>query len=95
MARKERLTVTIDPDLLEAGHQAVAAGRANSLSAWVSRALADRVAAERRLEALRAAIALYEAEFGELSSEEIAAQEHADRRAALVVRGPVRSGNTP
>ena len=127
MARKERLTVTIDPDLLEAGQQAVASGRADSLSAWVSGALADRVAADRvvvvvreggkgacaplsraaitrrffvkardcgprrprigrsdlnrRLEALRAAIAQYEAEFGEITSEEIAAQALADSRA--------------
>ena len=92
MARKERLTVTVDPDLLEAGQRAVAAGRADSLSAWVSRALADRVAAERRLESLRGAIAAYESEFGAISTEEIAAQERADRRAALVVRGPARTG---
>jgi hypothetical protein len=82
-SRKKRLTVTIEPDLLEAGQQAVAAGRARSLSAWVSGALADRVAAERRLEVLRAAIAVYEAGSGPISPEEIAAQQRADRRDRL------------
>lgn len=91
MARKERITVTVDPDLLEAGQRAVAAGRSESLSAWVSRALEERIATERRLEALEEAIAAYEAEFGVISASEIAEQRVADRRAAIVVRGPGRS----
>jgi len=32
--RKERLTVTVDPDLVRAGNDAVSEGRAESLSAW-------------------------------------------------------------
>ena len=40
MPRKERLTVTVDASLVVAGNQAVAAGRAESLSAWVNLALA-------------------------------------------------------
>ncbi len=90
MARKERLTVSLDPELVAAGERAVAAGRAESLSAWVSRALADRVETERRLEVLQGSILAYEAEFGSISADEIAAQERSDRRAAIVVRGPGR-----
>lgn len=48
-ARKERLTVTVDRTLLDAGNQAVSDGRADSLSAWVNLALAERVTKERRL----------------------------------------------
>ena len=55
-ARKERLTVTVDPALIEAGNDAVAEGRAESLSAWVNAALAARVATERRLAALADAV---------------------------------------
>src|SRR5258708_29687236 len=44
--RKERLTVTVDRAVLDAGNETVAAGRADSLSAWVSRAVAERVAKE-------------------------------------------------
>lgn len=85
--RKERLTVTVDPDLIDAGNKAVAEGRAHSLSGWVNAALVDRAARDRRLEALASAIAAYEAEYGEITDEEMAAVERADRQGAVVVRG--------
>jgi hypothetical protein len=86
-ARKERLTVTVDSALILAGADAVASGRAPSLSGWVNLALSERVARERRLRALDEAIAMYEAESGAITPEEIAAQAKADRRSAIVVRG--------
>ncbi len=85
--RKQRLTVTVDPDLIEAGNRAVAAGAADSLSAWVSLALSEKADRDRKLQYLSAAIADYEAEFGEITAEEISAQRRADREAAVVVRG--------
>ncbi len=88
---KERLTVTVDPHLLEAGNEAVLAGRAESLSAWVNLALAERAGKERRLRALADAVASYEAQFGLMTPEELTAQARADRASARVVRGP-RSG---
>jgi hypothetical protein len=88
MARKERLTVTVDAHLIEAGNQAVAAGRAESLSGWVNQALAEKQTRERRLLAMAQAVAEYEARHGTISDEEIAAQLRADRQAARVVRGP-------
>jgi hypothetical protein len=71
---KERLTVTVDPHLVEAGNQAVAAGTAESLSAWVNLALAERAAKERRLRALGEAVAAYERDFGVITDAEIEAQ---------------------
>lgn len=85
--RKERLTVTVDPDLIEAGNDAVAEGRAESLSAWVNAALAERVVRERRLAALAEAIAAYEERFGVISAQELADQARGDRELAVVVRG--------
>src|SRR5215831_1995753 len=85
--RKERLTVTVDPALVQAGTDAVAAGRAESLSAWVNLALTERAAKERRLQALGQAIKAYEAKFGAISTEELATQDREDRRSARVVRG--------
>lgn len=85
--RKQRLTVTIDPDLIEAANRAVSAGQATSLSGWVNEALAERVARDRKLQALSAAIAGYEAAFGEITAEEISTQQRADRETAKVVRG--------
>jgi glycerol dehydrogenase-like iron-containing ADH family enzyme len=92
--RKQRLTVTVDPELVEAGNRAVASGAADSLSAWVSRALSDKAEKDQRLEHLRDAIADYEAEFGEITADEITAQRRADREGAVVVRGR-RTGAGP
>lgn len=85
--RKQRLTVTVDPALVEAAQRAVTAGHADSVSAWVSAALEDRVSRDRKLTGLAAAIADYEAEFGEITDEDIARQRRADREDARVVRG--------
>lgn len=90
MSTKERLTVTVDPELLAAGNKAVATGQADSLSAWVSLALAERVAKERRLKAMSEAIAMYEQEFGVITDAELIAQRRADRSAAVVVRDSER-----
>jgi uncharacterized protein YllA (UPF0747 family) len=42
---------------------------------------------DRKSQALSAAIADYESEFGVISEHEIAAQQRADRASAVVVRG--------
>jgi hypothetical protein len=85
--RKERLTVTVDPTFIAAGNDAVSEGRAESLSAWVNAALAERVARERRLVALAAALSEFEERFGVISTQEVADQARADRESAIVVRG--------
>jgi Arc/MetJ-type ribon-helix-helix transcriptional regulator len=91
---KARVTVTVDPHLVEAGHDAVAEGRVESLSAWVNLALAERVTKERRLRALAAAVGAYEAEFGAISTDEIAAQRLADRSVGVARPSRVRSVRT-
>jgi hypothetical protein len=87
MSTKERLTVTVDPAFIAAGNDAVAEGRADSLSAWVNAALAERIAKERRLAALAEAVNAYEKRFGVISPQELADQKRADRESATVVRG--------
>lgn len=89
--RKQRLTVTVDPELVEAAQRAVSDGTAASVSAWVSTALAAKIRRDALLTNLGLAIADYETEFGEISAEEIALQRRADRESALVVRGLRRS----
>ncbi len=88
MTHKQRLTVTIDPELIEAGNQAVAAGLATSLSAWVNEALASRLVRDRRLQSLAAAVADFEQVHGQITADEIEIQRRVDRTAAVVVRGP-------
>jgi hypothetical protein len=85
--RKRRLTVTVDPELVEAGNRAVANGAADSLSAWVSAALAERARRDEHLARLQEAVADFESEFGEITAEEIARQQRADGADAVVVRG--------
>lgn len=94
-ARKERLTVTVDPLLVQAGNQAVRAGLADSLSGWVNEALAEKVACDRRSRLLSEAVADYEARFGEISPEEVAAQQRIDAEAAVVVRGRPKRASGP
>lgn len=91
-SRKERLTITVDPAVVRAGNEAVAAGRAESLSSWVNLAMAERAAKERRLQAMSEALELYEREFGTISEAELVAQERADRDDALIVRGRPKAG---
>jgi len=89
--RKERLTVTVDPHLIEAGNQAVAAGLAESLSGWVNAALVEQAMRDRRLQSLSDAITAFEADHGEITANEMATQARRDREEAVVVRGPRRT----
>jgi hypothetical protein len=50
-------------------------------------ALLERAANEQQLLALGEAVAAYERKFGKISAQDLAAQERADRRTAVVVRG--------
>lgn len=86
-AKKMRLTVTVDPELIEAGQRAVESGQAESVSGWVSAALEDMIRRDGKLALLAAAVADYEKEFGAISAEEIVAQRRVDRQDATVVRG--------
>ncbi|MCA1675806.1 MAG: hypothetical protein LC799_27725 [Actinobacteria bacterium] len=79
--------MTVEPELIAAAHQAVAEGRAESVSGWVNAALTDLAARDRRRRALGEVVAAYEAEFGVISDGELAARERADRESAVVVRG--------
>jgi Arc/MetJ-type ribon-helix-helix transcriptional regulator len=90
MSGKQRLSASVDADLIQAAEDAVAHGRFVSVSAWVNEALRLKLAHERRLEALAAFVARYERDHGEITAEEI---EQAARRA----RGravPVRQART-
>ena len=80
--------MTVDRALVEAANEAVASGRASSVSTWVNAALAERAVKERQLRAMAEAIAGYEAEFGVISAAELALQQREDRRTSIAVREP-------
>ena len=93
MTAKHRLSVTIDADLIVAGQAAVAAGEAESVSAWVNEALRLKAEQDRRLRALDRFIAAYEAEHGEITDEEMDAAVRSMRERAIVVRGGAPGDN--
>jgi hypothetical protein len=93
--RKERLTVTVNPDLIEAGNHAVAAGLAESFSGWVNAALVEQAIRDRRLQSLSDAITAYEADHGQITADEMATQARRDREEAVVVRGSRRTSKAP
>ena len=87
MTGKQRLSASVDSELLEAGAAAVAAGRAPSLSAWVNDALRLQADHDRRMIALDEFLAAFEAEHGEITDEEIREAIRAARSRSVVVRG--------
>jgi hypothetical protein len=87
MTSKERLSASVDRELHEAGVAAVAAGRAPNLSAWVNDALRRQADHDRRMSALDEFFAAFEAEHGEITSEEIRDATRAARSRSVVVRG--------
>ncbi|MBS1847288.1 MAG: hypothetical protein JST73_03335 [Actinobacteria bacterium] len=89
-SRKQRLTVTVDPELIAAGRHAVAVGAAASISSWVGEALDEKRQRDQKLELLRAAVSDYEREFGAITPEETAEQKRSDREAATIIRGRAR-----
>jgi len=91
MSTRERLSASVEAELLAAGREAVAAGRASSLSAWVNEALRRQVDHDRGLAALDDFIAAYEAEHGVITDEEIQEATRAMRARAIVVRPATRA----
>jgi Arc/MetJ-type ribon-helix-helix transcriptional regulator len=85
--RKQRLSVSVDADLITAAAAATGRGRAPNVSAWVNDALRLKVEQERRLDALAAFIAAFEAEHGEITEEEMGRAARRARSRAVAVRG--------
>lgn len=80
--------MTVDPELVQAGQLAVESGEAESVSGWVSAALEDKIRRDRKLRLLAGAIADFEGEFGQITADEITAQQRLDHERATIVRGP-------
>jgi hypothetical protein len=62
---KERVTISVEPEVVQIAREDVEAGRASS----VSGAVEDAVMARARRRALREALAMREAEFGPIGEE--------------------------
>ena len=84
--QKQRVTVTVDEELLQAASTAVSEGRSRSVSEWVGEAMAQRRDRDQRLAVLRRLVSEYEAEHGVISDDEIEEQAQRDRDAAASLR---------
>jgi Arc/MetJ-type ribon-helix-helix transcriptional regulator len=93
MKGKRRLSASVDADLVAVAQDAVAQGRAESVSAWVNDALRLKADRDRRLAALDDFIAAYEVESGEISEEEMTEAARRARGRAVVVRAPRPGGS--
>src|SRR5215469_15061953 len=95
MSAKVRLSASVDADLVAVAQEAVAQGRADSVSAWVNEALRLKVAHDHRLHALDEFVDAFEAEHGEITEAEMSEAARRARGRAVVVRGepgPARQG---
>lgn len=88
MTSRERLSATVEADLLAAGREAVAEGRAESISAWVNSALRRQAGHDRRMRALDEFLEGYESEHGEITEQEMQDAARRTRSRAVVVRTP-------
>lgn len=84
MIKKQRLSASVDADLIEAAERAVPRG--GTLSAWVNEAMRLKLDHDRRLQALSAFITAYEAEHGEITEKEMRAASRRARASAATVR---------
>jgi hypothetical protein len=87
MSSKERLSASVDADLIAEAQAAVARGQAESVSAWVSDAMRAKVEHDHRLAALDTFLSRFEAEHGAITEQEMRAATRNARAAAEVVRG--------
>ncbi|MHB1431773.1 MAG: hypothetical protein ACYCVZ_06635 [Streptosporangiaceae bacterium] len=92
MSVKERLSASVDADLVAVAQEAVAQGRAESVSAWVNEALRLKAEHDRRLQAIDEFLAAYEGEHGEIGEQEMRDAARRARARAVVVRGGPESG---
>lgn len=87
MSTKQRLSASVDVEVVVAAQAAVAAGRATNISTWVNEALHRQAEHDSRMQALDVFLAAYEAEHGVISEDEIREASRRTRGRAIVVRG--------
>jgi hypothetical protein len=75
---KARITISVDERYVDAAKDAVRLGEADSVSAWVEAAMAERAENDKHLRGLRQLVAEYEDRHGAFTPEEL---EESERRA--------------
>jgi hypothetical protein len=86
MKPKQRLSASVDADLLKAAEAAAKRGQVPTVSAWVNEAMRLKLDHDRRLQALDGFIEAYEAEHGVITPAEMELAARRARSRALPVR---------
>jgi hypothetical protein len=86
-ATKQRLSASVDAELLVAAESATKRGEVANVSAWVNDAMRLKLEHDRGLAELAGVIAEFEAEHGEITKEEMVNATRAARARAVSVRG--------
>ena len=93
MSGKQRLSASVDAELIAAAERAAASGQVATVSAWVNDAMRMKLERDRKLQALEAFVAEWEKEHGEITEQRIASAVREARRRATAVRG-TRAGES-
>jgi Arc/MetJ-type ribon-helix-helix transcriptional regulator len=86
MKGKQRLSASVDVDLLKAAEAAAKRGQVPTVSAWVNDALRLKLEHDQRLQALDEFIDAFEAEHGVITPDEMARAARRARSHAVPVR---------
>ncbi len=87
MSGKQRLSASIDANLIAAAEAAAARGEVATVSAWVNDAMRLKLEHDGRLRALADFIADHEAEHGEITAADMESAVREVKRRAVPVRG--------
>ena len=93
-ATKQRLSASVDAELLVAAESAARRGEVANVSAWVNDAMRLKLDHDRGLAELARVIADFEAEHGEITEGEMEKAARLARSRAVSVRG-ARAGEEP
>jgi len=86
-ATKQRLSASVDADLIHAAEAAAKRGEVANVSAWVNEAMRLKLEHDRGLALLADVIAEFEAEHGEITAEDIEKAKREARSRAWSIRG--------
>jgi Arc/MetJ-type ribon-helix-helix transcriptional regulator len=82
----QRLSASVDANLLAAAERAVAEGRAENVSAWVNAAMRLQLEHDKRMHALGEFVSAYESKHGVITEAEMADASRRAHSRAVVVR---------
>ncbi len=95
MSGKQRLSASVDAEVLAAAQAAVSSGSAANVSEWVNQAMHRQAEHDERMRGLDDFLLAYEAKHGAITDVEIRDATRRAQARAVVVRGTTRARPQP